>query len=144
MDALDVTRFLNLLLSPLLRLLGIAKDAAPLTVVGLVLGLSYGGGLIIREAQRGHIQPRDVFLASSFMGLCHSLIEDTLIVVALGADIYVVLFGRLVFSVLLVAILARILRGTGDAFFFRFLYRDLLHGKSQPQYEPVVERPLDS
>ncbi len=43
MDALDVTRFLNLLLSPLLRLLGIAKDAAPLTVVGLVLGLSYGG-----------------------------------------------------------------------------------------------------
>ncbi|ABS16842.1 MULTISPECIES: hypothetical protein [Brucella] len=144
MDALDVTRFLNLLLSPLLRLLGISKNAAPLTVVGLVLGLSYGGGLIIRESQRGHIQPRDVFLASSFMGLCHSLIEDTLIVVALGADIYVVLFGRLIFSIVLVAIFARLLRGTGDAFFFRFLYRDTLHGKSRLHYGATVEQPADS
>ena len=125
-------------------MLGISKDAAPLTVVGLVLGLSYGGGLIIREAQRGHIQPRDVFLASSFMGLCHSLIEDTLIVVALGADIYVVLFGRLIFSVLLVGIFARFLRGTGDAFFFRFLYRDTLCGKSRSQYGQVIEQSSDS
>lgn len=78
------------------------------------------------------------------MGLCHSLIEDTLIVVALGADIYVVLFGRLIFSVLLIAIFARLLRGTGDVFFFRFLYRDTQHGKSRSQYRPVTEQPLDS
>ncbi|MBC2887350.1 nucleoside recognition protein [Ochrobactrum sp. CM-21-5] len=143
MDALDMTRFLNMLLSPLLRFLGIARDAAPLTVVGLVLGLSYGGGLIIREAQRGHLPPRDVFLASSFMGLCHSLIEDTLIVVALGANIYVVLFGRLFFSVVLIAILARLLRRTSDTVFFRFLYQNALHRKSQPRYGATAEQPID-
>ncbi|MEL4378402.1 hypothetical protein [Brucella cytisi] len=78
------------------------------------------------------------------MGLCHSLIEDTLIVVALGADIYVVLFGRLIFSIVLVAIFARLLRGTGDAFFFRFLYRDTQRGKSRLHYGATVEQPADS
>ncbi|MEL4376031.1 hypothetical protein [Brucella cytisi] len=74
------------------------------------------------------------------MGLCHSLIEDTLIVVALGADIYVVLFGRLIFSIVLVAIFARLLRGTGDAFFFRFLYRDTLHGNGRLEPGSTVKQ----
>lgn len=123
MEALNMMRFVNGLLSPLLRLLGISRDAAPITVVGLVLGLSYGGGLIIREAHRGQLAPRDVFLAANFMGLCHSLIEDTLIVVALGANLSVALFGRIAFSVLFAIALARLLQRTSDAVFYRYLYR---------------------
>lgn len=122
MEVSGITRRLNVLLSPLLRLTGISRDATPLTMVGLLLGLSYGGGLIIQQARQGHLKPRDVFLSVSLMGLSHSLIEDTLVVVSMGADLMAVLVGRVVFSLLVVAVLARALAFVSDARFFRYLF----------------------
>ncbi|MBA4611142.1 nucleoside recognition protein [Stappia taiwanensis] len=122
MEKIGVMRWLTKALSPVLRLTGIGPDAAPLTMVGLLLGLSYGGGLIIREARKGHLGARDVFLAAMFMGLCHSVIEDTLIVVALGADLTSVLVGRVVFSILAVAVIAKCLALVPDRRFFRYLF----------------------
>jgi len=110
-------------LTPILRLAGIGPAAAPLTMVGLLLGLSYGGGLIIREAQKGHLSARDIFLATSFMGLAHSLIEDTLIAIALGADLTSVLVGRVIFSILVVALLARLIDLVPQRTFFRYLFK---------------------
>src|SRR5690625_247830 len=118
-----VMRLLRIALTPILRLAGIGPAAAHLTMVGLLLGLAYGGGLIIREAQQGHLDARDIFLATSFMGLAHSLIEDTLIAVALGADLTSVLVGRVIFSIIVVALLARLLDLVPDRTFFRYLFR---------------------
>lgn len=84
LDAVGGNRLLTRLLSPLLRIMGIGEKAVPLTVIGVLLGISYGGGLIIREVERGALSRRDVLLSISFMALCHSLIEDSLIIIALG------------------------------------------------------------
>jgi len=51
-----------------------------LAIVGITLGVSFGGGLLINEAKRGHISPRDIFVAMMLLNLLHSLIEDTLLV----------------------------------------------------------------
>lgn len=104
------TRWLARLLSPLLRLLGIGGEAAPLAVIGLVLGLGYGGGLIVREARAGHIGQRDAFLALALLGLDHSLIEDTLLVAAMGAHSSGILWLRFLFAAAAVALLSRLLR----------------------------------
>ncbi len=64
LDLLKVSGILSLmmkLLSPLLRLAGIRGEAGHLTAVGLFLGISYGGGLLIREAQSGLVSPRRSF-----------------------------------------------------------------------------------
>lgn len=76
LELAKVTDLIGWLLSPLLRLMGISKAATPITMVGVLLGLSYGGGLIIKEAQEGKMSSRDVVLSLSFMGICHGLIED--------------------------------------------------------------------
>lgn len=123
LDVLHITALLQRALTPILRLMGISEQAASLTMVGALLGLSFGGGLIIKEARAGHLSPRDIVLSLSFMGLCHSLIEDTLFMVALGGDISGLLVGRFVFAVAVTAILARIVHAMGDAPFQRFLYR---------------------
>jgi hypothetical protein len=94
------------LLSPVLKSMGIGREAGTITIVGVTLGLSYGGGLIIHEARSGRIPAKDVFLALTFMGLCHSLIEDTLLMLLLGADISGVLCARMAFSLVFLWILA--------------------------------------
>ena len=48
-------------------------------------------------------------MSMAFLGLCHSLIEDTLLILLLGADLSAILWARLGFSLLVIAVLSRIL-----------------------------------
>lgn len=126
LDLLKATGILNLMmtaLSPLLRLAGIRGEAGHLTAVGLFLGISYGGGLLIREARSGTVSARQVFLSCVFMGFAHSIIEDTLIVMALGADVSGVLVGRLVFAVAATAAVGAVIRSMSDESFARWAFR---------------------
>ena len=126
LDLLKIGGVLGLmmkLLSPLLRLAGIRGEAGHLTAVGLFLGISYGGGLLIREAQTGLVSPRQVFLACVFMGFAHSVIEDTLIVMSVGADAWGVLVGRVVFAIAATAGIAALLGRMSDERFFARFYR---------------------
>ena len=79
--------------------------------------------MIIKEARAGHLSPRDIVLSLSFMALCHSLIEDTLFMVALGGDLSGLLLGRFVFAVVMTAVLARVVHAMTDLQLNRFLFR---------------------
>jgi hypothetical protein len=126
---LEILRYTGLLglmmrvIAPMLRLAGIRGEAGHFTAVGLFLGISYGGGLLIREAQSGSVSPRQVFVSCVFMGFAHSVIEDTLVVMALGADIIGVLVGRLVFAVAATAAIASLIRTMPDETFFAWAFR---------------------
>ncbi|RAW06949.1 hypothetical protein DKQ62_11165 [Halomonas elongata] len=104
---LGLERLIHLALTPLLRVLGIGRSAANTTVIGFTLGLSYGAGLLIRDVDAGVMSRRDSFLAICFLGLCHSVIEDTLLILLLGADLIGVLWARLLFACLVIAVLSR-------------------------------------
>lgn len=107
---LRITEFMNALLRPVLRLMGIGERAATVTIIGLTLGISYGGGLIIREAREGGLDRRDVFFSLTLMGLCHSLIEDTLVMAMVGGHFSGILWGRLLFALVAVAALVQVSR----------------------------------
>ena len=74
----------------------------------MVMGIAYGGGLIIRHATSGRIGRRDVLASLMLMGLCHSLIEDTLLMAALGAHVSGIFFGRILFALSATFILVRL------------------------------------
>jgi spore maturation protein SpmB len=124
---------LNRSVAPLFRVSGIEGRTVPFASVGLLLGISYGGGLLIAEARNAGLPPRQVFLACVFMGFSHSIIEDTLIVVALGADLTTVLAARMVFAVLATAVIARIVAAMPDDLFFRAFFR-----RERQGVEPIL------
>ncbi|WP_255032335.1 hypothetical protein [Bordetella genomosp. 1] len=110
MKRIGLTALITRALTPVLRWVGLDASVAPVTMVGTLLGLSYGGALIIEEAERLQLSARTRFLALSWLSLSHSLIEDTALVMALGADGWVVLGGRVVLTLLVVGALARLWR----------------------------------
>lgn len=105
--AIKFEQLLHRMLASPLRLLGIGPEAANVIVIGIVLGLSFGAGLLIRDVDSGKMSARDSYLALCFLGLAHSVIDDSLLVMLMGADIVVCFIFRLVFAVMVVAVLSR-------------------------------------
>jgi len=56
----------------------------------------------------------EVFNAMALMGLCHGLIEDTLVMAAIGGKFGGILWGRIVFSLIVTSLLVRLLRALAD------------------------------
>jgi spore maturation protein SpmB len=95
------------ILSPLLKLSGVGPKAAMITIFGMLLGLAYGGGLIISEARAGHVPKPDIFGSVTLMALCHSLVEDTLILGTLGGSFWGLLVGRLIFATVMTSLIVK-------------------------------------
>ncbi|NYT64063.1 hypothetical protein H0A66_17230 [Alcaligenaceae bacterium] len=108
LERLGITRRITAAMMPLLKISGLNAQVAPVTTVGVLLGLTYGGALIIEEAKKQNLAPRTRFLALTWLSLSHALIEDTLLLLALGADIWIILIGRVIVTLAIVATLARL------------------------------------
>ena len=123
LKAIGITDLLTRLLEPLLKLLGMGREAAPLTIIGMTMGIGYGGALLIREAQSGRLSKRDVFAAFAMLGLCHSLIEDTLVMALLGGHVSGILWGRLLFALLATYLFGLLIPRLPQRLFERYLVR---------------------
>ncbi len=121
---LKIIDYLNRVLQPFLRFMGIGPKGTAIAVIGLTMGISFGGGLIIHEARSGHLDKKDVFFSLTLMGLSHSLIEDTLLMVMAGGHLSGILLARLLFSIGAVALLVKISTRLPQAFSDRFLWGD--------------------
>ena len=71
--------------------------------------------MLVDESRKGHIAKRDMRVVVCFLGLCHSLIEDTLLILLLGSELWVILGMRLLFALVVMAALARSLYGRSTA-----------------------------
>lgn len=78
--------------------LRIGPEVLTLTVLGLTFGIAYGGGLMIEETKRSQLPPRDIFYSMTLMGLFHSIIEDTILMLSMGGHWTGVLIFRPVFA----------------------------------------------
>ena len=107
MEKLHLLEKLYTLSEPILNFFGMSKKAAPIAIIGMTLGLAVGGGLIIDEAKSGNLSRKDIFLVLTSMCLMHSVIEDTIIMATIGADLSGILFARLLFSFIIFYVISR-------------------------------------
>lgn len=100
-NALKISDVIGYILSPILRILGISKQAVNIVIVGLVLGILYGSGVIIQAVKEGRINHADAFATMSLMSLAHALIEDTILLSLLGGSFWGLLVVRLVLAIII-------------------------------------------
>ncbi len=110
LKAVGFLRILEKLLALVLPFFGMSEHAAPVTVVGMIMGIGIGGALIIRETSTGKMSREEVFNSMALMGLCHGLVEDTLLMVAIGGKLGGILWGRILFSLVVVFLIVKLTR----------------------------------
>jgi hypothetical protein len=79
-------------------------------IAGQLLGITYGAGILIREATQGNLNREDIFFVGTFLMICHSVIEDVLLFVLFGANYWVIIGTRLTMALLLSFSLLHIFR----------------------------------
>ena len=74
------------LMGPVLKPLRLPGDAGLPMVAGLTVGLTYGAGVILQAAEEGKLNRNQLTTMCVFLGISHALIEETILVSAIGAN----------------------------------------------------------
>jgi len=99
--------FIAKVCAPLMRVLGLSKESSFLWFVAQTLGLAYGSAVMIEAFERNDISPGEANMLNYHVAINHSLLEDTLLFVAIGVPAAWITFPR----VLLAAVVVWIMRG---------------------------------
>ncbi len=78
--------------------MGITRAGLLPLITGVVIGLTYGAGVIIHSIKHYNIGKREAFLILLFLSVCHAIFEDTLIFVVIGANGLVLVVARLIMA----------------------------------------------
>ncbi len=82
-------------IKPLLRFLGLPESVGFLWLIGYIVGLAYGGAMMIDQMNEGKVSRSDAKLLNYHLAMSHSVIEDNLIFVVLGVSFWWILGVRL-------------------------------------------------
>ncbi len=87
--------------------LGISGSGFIPLVTGIIIGLTYGAGVIIHSIRTSNVGKKEAFLILLFLSICHAIIEDTLIFVVIGANGIILIAFRFALAIILTYIIYR-------------------------------------
>ena len=85
LNAFRVMQPLTRVLAWPLAALGLPRKTVFLWIVANTLGLAYGAAVILEESRSGRLSKDEIRMVNRSVAVCHSLLEDTLLFVAIGA-----------------------------------------------------------
>ena len=90
------------ILSPLMRLFGLPSGCSLLWLTGNVVGMAYGAAIMIDEVEQGRLTRDEANLVNHHLGVSHSLLEDTMLFVAMGISFWWIFLTRLALAMVAV------------------------------------------
>jgi spore maturation protein SpmB len=138
LDVTNILKIVNKTMEPVLKWLGISNDMLPLTVVGLTLGIAYGGGLLVDEGKRKGLKAKEIFYSMTLMGLFHSIFEDTLLMLSMGGHWSGVIVFRTVFAFVCTYSIVRYVGNISEA---RFLRLFMTKSYAKQYLQSQIEKP---
>lgn len=98
----NVLAFLSKLFAPLMRMMGLSNESSFLWLVAQTIGLTYGSAVMIEEVKRKEITMANANLLNYHIAINHSLLEDTLLFVAIGVPAGWIIAPRFIIAVIMV------------------------------------------
>lgn len=89
-------------ISPILRIFGLPGSVAFLWLIGYIVGLAYGGAMMMDQLNEGKISRPDVRLLNYHLAISHSILEDNILFIALGVSVWWILGTRLIAAAIVV------------------------------------------
>lgn len=86
-------------LKPIAKLFDISSESVFPLMIGIVFGLVYGAGIIMESVEEKNLSNKDLYVVMIFLVACHAIFEDTLIFVAVGANLWLLFITRLVVAI---------------------------------------------
>jgi len=87
---------------PLMKLMGLPVSTSFLWIIANVIGLSYGGAVMISQTVEGGLSAEEADLVNHHIAVSHSQLEDTLLFVAVGMPVIWLLLPRFVLAIVVV------------------------------------------
>jgi hypothetical protein len=85
-----------------MKLFGLPLQSAFLWLVANVVGLAYGSAIMIEYVKSGKANRYEANLLNHHIAISHSLLEDTLLFVAIGVNAMWVTFPRVIMAMIVV------------------------------------------
>ncbi len=86
-------------LSPYMHMMGLTEKTSFQWLVGYVIGLAYGAAIMFEEVDSGRLPKKDANYLNQHLAVSHSLLEDTLLFVAIGAGVLWITLPRIVLAI---------------------------------------------
>jgi len=87
-------------IEPFLGLLGLDRQVGMLWLTAAVLGITYGGALIVEETREGQLRPQQLKPLHVSIGINHAMLEDPALFIPLGIHPFWLWIPRLVVAVI--------------------------------------------
>lgn len=87
-------------LRPVLAPFRLPEEAALPIAAGLTVGITYGAGVILQASDEGKMSRDDLTITCVFLGICHAVIEETILFTAIGVNGFLLLAVRLIAGLL--------------------------------------------
>lgn len=110
LEAYNIIPRLSKGVEPLLKLFGLPPSTSFLWLIGCIVGLAYGGALMMDQMKEGKVTRTEADLLNHHLAVSHSVIEDNLLFVALGVSLWWIMGVRLTLAWLVVWIRRAIIK----------------------------------
>ena len=101
-ESLGWIKYLVRFFRPLMKIIGLSDQAVMMWVTGAGFGLLYGSAVIIEEAKKGALTKKELEHLHISIGVNHSVVEETALLLALGINPFWLLIPRFVISAIAV------------------------------------------
>ena len=102
LEEFRVMGVLSRVFAPLMRVFGLSRESSFLWIIINVVGYAYGAGVIEEQIESGRMKRTDGDLFNHHAAICHSLLEDTALYMALGVPMFWITVPRIVLAIVVV------------------------------------------
>ncbi len=102
LNEFKITDLISKLFAPFMKIMGLSPESSFLWVISQMVGLTYGSAIMIEAVEKKQISATNANLLNYHIAINHSLLEDTLLFVAIGVPAAWLIAPRVIIAIIVV------------------------------------------